>query len=49
MPRRNVNGEGNICQRKDGRWEGRTWVYTTDGREIRKSVWQLMGTRRTRS
>lgn len=39
MPRRNVNGEGNIRQRKDGRWEGRTWVYTSDGREIRKSVY----------
>jgi integrase len=39
MPRRNVNGEGNIRQRKDGRWEGRTWVYTTDGREVRKSVY----------
>ena len=22
-PRRNVNGEGNIRQRADGRWEGR--------------------------
>jgi hypothetical protein len=37
--RRNVNGEGNIRQRRDGRWEGRAWVFTTDGREIRKSVY----------
>jgi integrase len=37
--RRNVNGEGNIRQRPDGRWEGRTYVITTDGREIRKSVY----------
>ena len=39
MPRRNANGEGNIRQRKDGRWEGRTWVHTSDGREIRASVY----------
>jgi integrase len=39
MPRRNVNGEGNIRQRKDGRWEGRTWVHTSDGREVRASVY----------
>lgn len=39
MPRRNVNGEGNIRQRPDGRWEGRAWVHTSDGREIRKSVY----------
>ena len=24
--RRNVNGEGNIRQRADGRWEGRAYV-----------------------
>lgn len=36
---RNVNGEGNIRQRSDGRWEGRTYVITTDGREIRRSVY----------
>lgn len=41
-PRRNprrVNGEGNIRQRPDGRWEGRAWVFTTDGREVRRSVY----------
>lgn len=37
--KRNVNGEGNIRQRPDGRYEGRTYVPTTDGREIRKSVY----------
>ena len=37
--RRNVNGEGNIRQRSDGRWEGRAYVITTDGREIRRSVY----------
>lgn len=37
--RRKVNGEGNIRQRKDGRWEGRAWVFTSDGREIRRSVY----------
>lgn len=36
---RNVNGEGNIRQRADGRWEGRAYVVTTDGREIRRSVY----------
>ena len=36
--RRNVNGEGNIRQRSDGRWEGRAYVITTDGREIRCRV-----------
>jgi integrase len=29
--RRNVNGEGNIRLRKDGRYEGRTFVRSTDG------------------
>jgi integrase len=37
--KRNVNGEGNIRQRSDGRWEGRAYVVTTDGREIRRSVY----------
>ncbi|MBO0891266.1 MAG: site-specific integrase [Acidothermales bacterium] len=37
--KRNVNGEGNIRQRPDGRWEGRAYVLTTDGREIRRSVY----------
>lgn len=36
---RNVNGEGNIRQRSDGRWEGRAYVVTTDDREIRRSVY----------
>ena len=33
------NGEGNIRQRKDGRWEARVWVFTTDGREVRRSIY----------
>ncbi len=33
------NGEGSIRQRKDGRWEGRVWVFTTDGGEVRRSVY----------
>lgn len=37
--RRKVNGEGNIRQRSDGRWEGRVWVFTSDGREVRRSVY----------
>jgi integrase len=36
---KNRNGEGNIRQRPDGRWEGRVWVYTTDGGEVRRSVY----------
>jgi len=37
--KRNVNGEGSIRQRKDGRYEARAWVVTTDGREIRRSIY----------
>lgn len=37
--KRNVNGEGTIRQRSDDRWEGRAYVITTDGREIRKSIY----------
>ena len=37
--RRNVNGEGNIRRRADGRWEARAYVVTSDGREIRRSVY----------
>ena len=37
--RRNVNGEGSIRQRSDGRWEARAYVLTGDGREIRKSIY----------
>jgi Phage integrase, N-terminal SAM-like domain len=37
--KRNVNGEGNIRLRSDGRYEGRAYVITTDGREIRKSLY----------
>ena len=33
--KRNVNGEGSIRQRSDGRWEGRAYVVATDGREVR--------------
>ena len=36
-----VDGEGDLRERSDGRWggEGRAYVITTDGREIRKSVY----------
>ena len=37
--KRNVNGEGSIRQRSDGRWEGRAYVVTTDGREVRRSLY----------
>ncbi len=37
--RRNVNGEGTIRQRADGRWEGRAYVILSDGREVRRSVY----------
>jgi hypothetical protein len=37
--RRNVNGEGSIRQRSDGRWEARAYVYTSDGREVRRSIY----------
>jgi integrase len=37
--KRNVNGEGTIRERSDGRWEGRAYVITTDGREVRRSVY----------
>ncbi|WP_329483422.1 site-specific integrase [Kribbella sp. NBC_01484] len=37
--KRNVNGEGNIRQRSNGLYEGRAYVITTDGREVRKSVY----------
>src|SRR5690348_6791474 len=33
------NGEGQIRQRRDGRWEGRVWVFTSDGGEVRRSVY----------
>src|SRR5262245_54820600 len=33
------NGEGTIRRRKDGQYEGRVWVFTTDGREVRRSVY----------
>jgi integrase len=33
------NGEGTIRQRPDGRWEGRIWVMTSDGGEVRRSVY----------
>ncbi len=50
--KRNVNGEGNIRQRSDGRWEGRAYVITTDGREVRRSVygtsWEDVHTKLTR-
>ncbi len=37
--RRNVNGEGSIRHRSDGRWEARADVLTPDGREVRRSVY----------
>ncbi|MEU3190821.1 site-specific integrase [Streptomyces sp. NPDC006992] len=37
--KRNVNGEGTIYQRKDGRWEGTAFVLATDGTYKRRSVY----------
>ncbi len=37
--RRNVNGEGTIYQRRDGRWEGKVFVATPDGKWKRVSVY----------
>lgn len=45
--KRNVNGEGTIRQRSDGRWEGRAYVVTTDGREVRRTSTASRGTRCT--
>ena len=36
---RKQNSEGNIRRRRDGRFEGRIYVVTIDGREIRKSIY----------
>jgi len=39
MAKRRANGEGSICKRKDGRWEGRFTVgYREDGKQIYKNV-----------
>lgn len=38
-PRRNANGEGGVYQRTDGRWEGKVFVDTPDGRRRRISVY----------
>ena len=39
MAKRRANGEGSICKRKDGRWEGRFTVgYRDDGKQIYKNV-----------
>jgi hypothetical protein len=38
-PRTRRNGEGSIRQRKDGRWEARVFVFTTDGGEVRRSIY----------
>lgn len=37
--KKNVNGEGSIYQRKDGRWEGTAYVLTSDGTYKRRSVY----------
>jgi integrase len=37
--RQRRNGEGSIRQRKDGRWEARVWIFTSDGGEVRRSVY----------
>ena len=37
--RRNPNGSGNICKRKDGRYELKVFVDTPDGRRKRISVY----------
>jgi hypothetical protein len=37
--RRNANGEGGVYRRADGRWEGKFFVDTPDGRRKRVSVY----------
>ncbi|MGB7147120.1 tyrosine-type recombinase/integrase [Mycobacterium sp.] len=37
--RRNANGEGGVYRRTDGRWEGKFFVDTPDGRRKRVSVY----------
>jgi hypothetical protein len=37
--RRNANGEGGVYRRVDGRWEGKFFVDTPDGRRKRVSVY----------
>ncbi|MFI0775498.1 tyrosine recombinase XerC [Streptomyces sp. NPDC021212] len=39
MGKRNVNGEGTIVQRKDGRWHGAAYVLTPDGTYKRRFVY----------
>lgn len=39
MAGRNVNGEGTIVQRKDGRWHGAAYVLTPDGTYKRRFVY----------
>ena len=50
--RRNPNGSGNICKRKDGRYELKVFVDTPDGRRKRISVygstWEDADAERTR-
>jgi integrase len=38
-PRRNPNGDGGVYRRADGRWEGKVFVDTPDGRRKRVSVY----------
>jgi hypothetical protein len=37
--RRNANGQGGVYRRTDGRWEGKFFVDTPDGRRKRVSVY----------
>ncbi|MEU0497517.1 hypothetical protein [Mycobacterium sp. NPDC006124] len=37
--RRNANGQGGVYRRTDGRWEGKFFVDTPDGRRRRVSVY----------
>ncbi|MBQ0868475.1 site-specific integrase [Streptomyces sp. RK75] len=37
--KRNVNGEGTIVQRRDGRWQGAAYVLTSDGTYKRRFVY----------
>ncbi|GAA0648164.1 hypothetical protein GCM10009548_12060 [Streptomyces malaysiensis subsp. malaysiensis] len=39
MNKENANGGGSIYQRKDGRWEGITYVLTADGTHKRRSAY----------
>lgn len=39
MARRGANGDGTVSPRKDGRWEAKAYVLTTNGLQKRVSVY----------